>query len=112
MTTPDSPRQAAPARDWPDQIADSIESAVGAVREKTTVPVMLVVRGLVYGVVVGALGVVSLLLVVIVLIRLADVYLPYHPLSRRVWTVDAAASAIFLVAGALAWSRRRPQGRS
>ncbi|MGC8513450.1 MAG: hypothetical protein ACP5P1_10515 [Acidimicrobiales bacterium] len=112
MTTPGSPRQAAPVHDWPDQVADRIESVVGAVRDKTTVPVTLVARGLVYGVVVGALGVVSLLLVVIVLVRLGDVYLPYHPLSRRVWTVDAGASAIFLGAGALAWSRRRPRGRS
>jgi len=112
MTTPGSPRQTAPAHDWPDQIADHIESVVGTVREKTTVPVTVVARGLVYGVVVGVLGVVSLLLLVIALIRLADVYLPYHPLSRRVWTVDAAASAIFLASGALAWSRRRPKGRS
>ncbi len=112
MTTSGSPRQAAPAHDWPDQVAHRIESVVGTVRDKTTVPVTLVARGFVYGVVVGALGVVSFLLVVIALVRLGDVYLPYHPLSRRVWTVDAAASAIFLAAGALAWSRRRPRGRS
>jgi hypothetical protein len=85
---------------------------VGALRDKTTVPITFVARGLVYGILVGTLGVVSLALVVLIVVRFADVYLPYHPLARRVWTADAAASAIFLGAGALAWSRRRPSGNS
>lgn len=112
MTSPDSPRPAVPPHDWPDQVAGRIESAVGAVRDKTTIPITLAARGLVYGIVVGTLGVVSLLLVVLIAVRLADVYLPYHPLARRVWTVDAAAAAIFLAAGAFAWSRRHPSGTS
>ncbi len=112
MTPPDSPRPVQPASDWPDQVAGRIESVVATVKGKTTVPVTLIARGLVFGVIVGTLGVVSLLLLVVLGVRLADVYLPYHPLARRVWTVDAAVSAIFLGAGALAWSKRRPSGGS
>ncbi len=112
MTPPDSPRPVQPASDWPDQVAGRIESVVATVRGKTTVPVTLVARGLVFGVVVGTLGALSLLLLVVLGVRLADVYLPYHPLERRVWTVDAAVSAIFIGVGGFAWSKRRPSGGS
>lgn len=99
-------------KDWPDDIADRIESAVGAVRSKTTVPITRGARGVVFGFVAGTLGAAMFLLFVIGLVRLLDVYLPWHPLARRVWTVDAGAAAIFLGAGALAWRKRRPRQRA
>jgi hypothetical protein len=98
-------------RDWTDEVADRIESVVSTVRDKTTVPVTKAARAVVFGVVAGVLGAGAFLLVVIAIVRLLDVYLPYHPLGRRVWTVDAGAAAIFLAAGALAWRRRRPRER-
>ena len=33
---------------------------------------------------------------VLLIIRLLYVYLPIHPLSRRIWIADAIAAAIFL----------------
>ena len=98
-------------RDWTDEVADRIESAVTGVRDKTTVPITKAARAVVFGSVAGILGAGAFLLVVIAVIRLLDVYLPYHPLARRVWTVDAGAAAIFLAAGAFAWRRRRPRGQ-
>lgn len=102
----------APGKDWPDEIADRIESVVGAVRSKTTVPITRAARAVVFGFVAGALGAAMFLLFVIGLVRVLDVYLPWHPLARRVWTVDAGAAAIFLATGALAWRRRRPRQRA
>ena len=97
-------------RDWTVEVADRIESVVETVRDKTTVPVTKVARGVVFGLIAGILGVAALFLLVLALIRLLDVYVPIHPLSRRVWIVDAIASAIFLGSGAFLWSKRQPRG--
>lgn len=112
--SPASPSHSAgtTGKDWPDEIADRIESAVGAVRSKTTVPVTRAARAVVFGLVAGALGAVAFVLFVIGIVRLLDVYMPWHPLARRVWTVDAGAAAIFLGVGALAWRKRRPRERA
>lgn len=106
MTTP-SP--ASPGQDWPADVAARIESVVGTVRDKTTIPALRAAEALVYGVLVTVVGAILLILMVIALVRLLDVYLPIHPESRRVWVVYAATSAIFMVAGAFAWRRRRPR---
>ncbi len=104
-----SPSPASPGSDWPADVASRIDSLVGTVRDKTTVPAMTVARALVYGLVIGVLGAAVGILLVIALVRLLDVYLPFHPLGRRVWVVDAAASAIFLGLGAFMWRRRHPR---
>ena len=106
MTEPSTPPLGG---DWPNEVTARIESAVSAVRDKTTVPATLAARGVVYGLVAGVLASAFGILMVIGLIRLLDVYLPFHPQGRRVWVVDAVASAIFLGGGAFAWSRRRPR---
>lgn len=105
----DQTHTSAAGRDWTDEVADRVESVVTSVRDKTTVPITKAARAVVFGLVAGILGAGAFLLVVIAVIRLLDVYLPYHPLARRVWTVDAGAAAIFLAAGAFAWRRRRPR---
>ncbi len=104
-----SPSPASQGSDWPADVASRIDSLVGTVRDKTTVPAMTVARARVYGLVIGVLGAAVGMLLVIALVRLLDVYLPFHPLGRRVWVVDAAASAIFLGLGAFMWRRRRPR---
>jgi len=95
-------------QDWTVQVADRIESLVGSVRDKTTKPATLVARGLVYGLVAGVLGAALVFLLVLGLTRVLDVYLPFHPIGRRVWVVDAGAAAIFLGSGAFLWRKRRP----
>jgi hypothetical protein len=97
-------------RDWTVEVADRIESVVGTVRDKTTVPVTKVARGVVFGLVAGILGVAALFMIGLVVIRLLDVYVPIHPLARRVWIVDAIASAIFIGSGAFLWQKRQPRG--
>lgn len=100
---------ASPGNDWPAEVAARIDSLVGTVRDKTTVPATTAARVVVYGSLLGVLGAAIGILMVIALVRLLDVYLPFHPLGRRVWVVDAAASAIFLAGGAFMWRRRRPR---
>src|ERR1700733_11159697 len=97
-------------RDWTVEVADRIESVVGTVRDKTTVPVTKVAQGVVFGLVAGILAVAALFLLVLAVIRLLDVYVPIHPLARRVWIVDAIASAIFVGSGAFLWRKRQPRG--
>lgn len=104
-----SPSPASPGSDWPADVATRIDSLVGAVRDKTTVPATTAARGVVYGLILGVLAAAIGILMVIVVVRILDVYLPFHPVGRRVWVVDAAASAIFLGAGAFLWRRRRPR---
>ncbi len=103
-----SPLPAQPGHDWPSEVADRIDSVVGAVRDKTTVPALEVARAVVYGAVVVVLATCIVVLLVIALLRLLYVYLPIQPLARRVWVADAIVSAIFLGGGALVWRRRRP----
>ena len=101
---------APPSGDWPADVTARIESVVGSVRDKTTVPAATAARAVVYGLVLGVFAAALGLLLVIALVRLLDVYLPFHPVGRRVWVVDAAASAIFLAGGAFLCRRRRPKG--
>lgn len=98
----------APGGEWPAQVAGRIEAVVGTVRDKTTVPATFAARAVVYGMVLGVLGAILAILVVLGLTRLLDVYLGLHPYGRRVWIVDAGASAIFLLAGMFFWRKRRP----
>jgi hypothetical protein len=103
------PASAGPGKEWPDQIADRVESVVGTVRDKTTKPITTAARATVYGLVAAIVGVVALFLLVLAIIRILDVYLPFQPMGRRVWIVDAAVAAIFLVGGAFLWRMRRPK---
>ncbi len=93
-------------RDWTDDVVDRIDSVVSSVRDKTAVPVIKAAQALIFGLVAGCLGAGAFVLTVIGMVRLLDDYLPYDPYARRVWTVYAAAAAIFLAAGAFAWRRR------
>jgi predicted RNA polymerase sigma factor len=97
-----------PSPDWTVEVADRIESVVGAVRDRTTVPITKLARAVVFGIVAGVAALVALVLLVIAVVRL-HVFLPFHPVGRQVWVVYAALSAIFLLAGMFTWRRRTPR---
>ena len=92
--------------DWSAQAADTIESVVGSIRDKTTVPLTTVARALVYGIVTGVAGGAALLLLAIALVRILDVYTP-----GNVWKVYAFVGGLFTVGGLFAWSKRTPKDR-
>jgi hypothetical protein len=90
--------------DWAADTADRIEAFVDAVRNKTSVPLARLARGVVFGIVAGVMGVVALLLLLIGLLRVLDVYLP-----GNVWAADLFLGVVFTVLGLLVWRQRRPK---
>lgn len=106
MATPVAPRPTAPgpspaaSPDWTVQVADTIESVVDSVRNKTAVRLETVARALVYGIIVGTMGVTALVLVTILSIRVLDYVLP-------VWAAYAVLGGLFTSMGLLLWRKRR-----
>lgn len=88
--------------DWTDQVADQIEHAVVAVRDKTVVPaerlVAFIVAGMCIVFLVGAVGILAALGV----FRLVDVYLP-----GGVWATWLAFGGVFAGVGVLLLSMRK-----
>jgi hypothetical protein len=95
--------------DLPDQLTDRFVSVVGTVHDKTTVPITLIGRAVVFGVLAGVLAAAAGILLIIAAVRL-HVYLPFHPESRTVWAVYVILGGIFLIAGLFCWSRRSQRG--
>lgn len=82
--------------DWTVQAADTVERVVAGVRDKTATPLTVVARGLVYGLLAAVMGVATLVLVVVGLVRAVDVYLP-----GEVWSAHLLVGGIFTVVGGL-----------
>lgn len=94
-------------RDWPAQAADTIEKVVGAIRDKTAVPLATVARGLVYGVLAAVMGVTVLILATIGLVRALDAYLP-----GQVWSAHGLLGGIFIAGGGLLLRKATPRATS
>jgi len=79
--------------DWTEQVADTIESTVVTVRDKTVVPaerlVAYIVAGLFALLLVGAVGILAL----VGIFRLVDVYMPSG--SWATWLVFGGVFTIF-----------------
>ena len=88
--------------DWTDEVADSIEHAVVAVRDKTVVPaerlVAYIVAGLFILFLVGAFGILAALGV----FRLVDVWVPSGS-----WATWLIFGGVFMTGGVLLLSLRR-----
>jgi len=100
-------------RDWGDQAADTIESVVLTVKEKTTVPLRTAARGVVYGLVLAVVGAVVLVIGVIVAVRIADVWLlgwagRAHG-HRRLSIAYGVLGIVLTVVGLWCWSKRSPK---
>lgn len=91
-----------PNSDWPAQAAAFVEQTVAKARSRTTVPALLIARGLVYGTLAAIIGTMVLVLVCIALVRALDRLLP-----GNVWQAHLVVGVLFLVLGAVAWRKRR-----
>ncbi len=89
--------------DWGVQATDKFVGLVDKVRDRTTGPLLKVVRAIVYGLIVVVAAVVALLLVLIAFIHLLDGYLP-----GEVWGVYLILGAVFGLVGLVLWSKRTP----
>ena len=87
---------------WETRTADTIESVVGALREKTVAPLVRITRAVIYGLLaLVALAVVGILLSVSA-VRILDVY----AFGNRVWISYFVIGGIITVLGLLVWMKR------
>jgi uncharacterized membrane protein HdeD (DUF308 family) len=80
--------------DWSVQAADTIERVVGAIRDKTSVPLTTVARALVFGLLAAVMGLTTLVFLTIAAVRVVNIVLP-----GEVWTAYLLIGGIFTVAG-------------
>jgi hypothetical protein len=95
-------RSATVGGQWPTQVADTIEGVVSAFRLQVIRPLMLVARGLVFGIVVGTMALIVSVLLSVALVRVLTVYV----FGGRVWASYLLLGFLFSLAGVVAWSQR------
>jgi len=88
--------------DLPTRGADWVDTVVELLRDKTVRPVTLVARVVVFGIIIFAAAVTTMVLLSIALIRLLTVY----AFDGRVWLSDLVVGAVFVILGIVAWSQR------
>ena len=88
-------------RDLASRATDRIIEAVGALRSRTTEPLLTATRAVVYGTFIAIAGTAVLALVGIGLFRLFDTVLPGES-----WSAFLVLGAACIATGALLWSRR------
>ena len=79
---------------WPAQAADLIVDNIAKVRDKTTRPALVISRGLVYGLLAGVVGAMAFVLLLIIVIRAYDNWVP-----GNVWPLYAGLAVVFIAAG-------------
>lgn len=85
---------------WPGQAADLIVDNIAKVRDKTTRPALVVSRGLVYGLLAGVVGAIAFILLLIMVIRAYDNWVP-----GNVWPLYAGLAVVFVAAGIICLGR-------
>lgn len=96
--------------DWPAQATDTIVRVVGTASDKVTGPVTTAARALVYGLFAAILGLAALVLVSVLLVRLANNYLPDAVFGKEhVWAAHLLIGLLFLLFALGLWSKRKPQ---
>ncbi len=103
---PDTPAPRLPGSnalgDFPTKGADWVDTVVELLRDRTVRPLTLVTRAVVFGIIVFAAAVVTIVLLSITLIRLLTVY----AFDGRVWLSDLVVGVLFVAVGIVAWSQR------
>ena len=89
--------------DWTDQVTDLIVDSVDKVRARTTGPILQGAKGAVYAIVAMVLTLPVMVLGLIGVVRGLNYVIP-----GDVWITYAVLGIIFLLAGVLLWSRRKP----
>jgi hypothetical protein len=103
---PDAPASNLPGAgvlaDLPVRGADLVDTLVGLLRDRAVRPLTLATRAVVFGIIIFAASVVTVVLLSITLIRVLTVY----AFDGRVWISDLVVGALFVLAGLVAWIRR------
>jgi hypothetical protein len=93
--------------DWPKQTADLLEKVTGQIRAKTTKPIVLIARALVFGLLAAFGGMVAVILLLIVATRTLQILIAL-PLDHdtSVWISYLVVGGLFCVIGLLLMSKR------
>ncbi len=83
---------------------------IGGIAGRTTVPITTAVRAVVYGIVIGVMASVALVLLAVALDRL--LVIAYDEAGVGVWAAHGTLGAIFLLLGLLLWRKRRAKEES
>lgn len=99
--------------DLPSKIIDRIDQLIGLVRDRTTKPLAVVIRGIVFGLMalVGAIFVAIVLLIALVR-GLHSLFDLWWSREVAVWSTYFMLAALFGIVGALLLRRRRPRNRT
>ena len=91
----------APDGDWAARTADSIERVVLAVRDRTTRPLLLAGRAIVFGLLAAMLAVTATVLIAILVVRLITA------LTGKAWLAELIVGAFFVIIGVVLLILRR-----
>ena len=92
-----------PSPDWAARTADSIERVVTNVRDRTTRPLLVAGRAIVYGILAAIVGVAAVVLLSILIVRVLVI------LTDRAWVADLVLGALFVIAGFVLLRMRRAE---
>jgi hypothetical protein len=96
--------------DWPVQATDAIVKVVGTVEGKVTGPIQTLARALVFGLFVTILGIAAVTMLIAVVGRVADNYLPDSLFGEEhMWAVHMLFGLLFVIVGLFLWGKRKPQ---
>jgi hypothetical protein len=90
-----------PAPDWAARTADSIERVVTTVRDRTTRPVLIAGRAVVFGLLAAIVGVAAVVLLSIIVVRVLVI------LTDRAWLGELILGALFVIVGLVLLRLRR-----
>ena len=96
------------SEDWVDGAVDTIVDVVGKAREYGTENVIRLVRAIVYGLVALVFGVAAITLVVTLVVRIADAYLPIGAgVGDASWAAHLLIGTLLAILGFGLWSSRK-----
>jgi hypothetical protein len=99
--------------DWPAQAADTIERVVQNVRDKTTGPAISAARWTVAALFLLIAGTAAVILLIIMLVRILDVYLPDSVFGEdHMWAAYGILGLVFSIAGLVLLRKRHPDTAS
>lgn len=96
---------------WAGKQADTIVRIIDQVRQRTTRPLVVLARGLVFGTIAAVGGIVALLLMLIAATRALQAVIEW-PFSHAtaVWVSYLALGGLLLIAGTVLMSKRKATG--
>jgi hypothetical protein len=96
--------------DWPVQATDTIVKVVGTASDKVTGPVTTAARAVVFGMFAAILGTAAVTLVAILVVRVANNYLPDSVFGEEhVWAAHLLIGLLFSIGGLMLWRKTKPK---